>query len=284
MKKIAIMLLSSSILYSSFATAADSTDSVVAKYKDGEVRQSQVMTQFKQSLDMQPNSKGKSFSELEPNLQEVLVRGYVNMQLILQEAKKQGIESSAEFQEKLNNIKLQLIQQELIEKEVKKLVTDELIKKEYDNLVASLKGQKEYKVSHILLDSEETAKAVKAKLSAKGAKFADIVKEYSKDESSKAKGGELGYIMRGQLVPEFENVVFQLKAGDISAPVKTQFGWHIIKVSNVRDVTVPSFEDAKPNVVNKLTREAVEKYLADLAKAAEVKLTLPSKDNKEGSK
>jgi parvulin-like peptidyl-prolyl isomerase len=271
MKKFALALLSASLL-STMAFADE--DKVLATFKGGQVKESQVLTQFKAALDMQPNTKGKKFSELEPNLQEALVKSYVNMQLLLDEAKSQGIESSKEFQEKMNNVKSQMLQQEVIEKFIKSAVTDKMIEEEYNKMAATYKGKEEVKVSHILVDSEEKAKEVKKKLS-KGAKFADLAKEYSKDEGTKVNGGELGYVMEGQLVPEFENKAFSMKVNEISDPVKTAFGWHIIKVMEKRPAQVPALDVAKPSLSNKLSREAVEKYFNDLAAKADVKLNLP---------
>ena len=276
MKKLAIILLSASLTYN---TAFAENDAVVATYKGGEVRESQIMQQFKPALDMQPGNKDKKFSEFDPNLQEALVRGYINVQLLNQEAKNLGIETAKEFQEKLNNVKTQLLQQELIERQVKAVVTDAMIDAEYKKLVESLKGQEEIKVSHILVDSEEKAKEIKKKLS-KGAKFSALVKEFSSDEGSKANNGEIGYIIKGQLVPEFEAKAFSMKVKEISDPVKTQFGWHIIQVLDKRPAQVPTAETEKPNITSRLSREAVEKYFADLASKAEIKLNLPKSEAK----
>ncbi|WPY00653.1 Parvulin peptidylprolyl isomerase [Candidatus Trichorickettsia mobilis] len=274
MKKLAIILLSASLTYN---VAFAENDPIVATYKGGEVRESQIMQQFKPALDMQPGNKDKKFSEFDRNLQEALVRGYINVQLLNQEAKALGIETAKEFQEKLNNVKTQLLQQELIERQVKAVVTDAMIDAEYKKLVESLKGQEEIKVSHILVDSEEKAKEIKKKLS-KGAKFSALVKEFSSDEGSKANNGEIGYITKGQLVPEFEAKAFSMKVKEISDPVKTQFGWHIIQVLDKRAAQVPTAETEKPNITSRLSREAVEKYFTDLASKADIKLNLPKSE------
>lgn len=273
MKKILTIILSASILSS--AAYADE-DKIIATYKGGEVKESQIMQQFKSALDMQPVNQGKKFSELDSNLQEALVKGYINVKLLEQEAINQKIETSKEFQEKLNNVKSQLLQQELVERHIKSMLTDKMIDEEYNKLVDSLKGKEEIKVSHILLDAEEKAKEVKKKLS-KGAKFSDLAKESSLDDGSKATGGELGYIMKGQLVPEFEEKALSMKVNEISDPVKTQFGWHIIKVLDKRPAKIPTKEEAKQGINAKLSREIVEKYFTDLANKAEIKLNLPKK-------
>lgn len=270
MRKLAIVFLSATLLTSS-ALAGDSK--IVGTYTGGDVTSDQVMEQFKPVLAMQPENKGKKFSELDKNIQELLVRGYINQKLFEKEADKLGIRSSSEFKEKLKATEAQLLQQELIERHLKTAVTDKMVDAEYNKLVASLKGQKEVKASHILVDTEEKAKEIKKKIS-KGSKFETLVKEFSKDEGSKANGGELGYVMKGQLVPEFESKAFSMKKDEISDPVKTQFGWHIIRVLDSRDVKVPTKEQAMNGIRGKLSREAIEKYFTQLADKADVKLKL----------
>lgn len=277
MKKLAILLLSTTLTVSH--AFADS-DPVVATYKGGDVKVSQVMEQFKPAFDAQPNMKGKQFADLDKNLQETLVRGYINAQLLDKEVQNQKITASKEFQEKIANVTKQLAQQELIEKYLKNAVTDSAISDEYTKLAKNLEGQEEVKASHILLETEAQAKEVKQKLD-KGAKFADIAKKSSKDEGTKTSGGSLGYFTKGQLVPEFEAKAFSMKPGQVSDPVKTQFGWHIIKVENKRPIKVPSKDEAKQNITNKLNREAVEKYLNELGAKADIKLMIDKVDEKK---
>ncbi|MGI4775316.1 MAG: peptidylprolyl isomerase [Janthinobacterium lividum] len=277
MNKLATMFLSASLL-SSAALADDNT--ILATYKGGEVKESQVMQQFKPVLDMNATSKDKKFSELDSNLQETLVTAYVRFKLLDQEAKDQGIEKLPDFQDKLNKAKSQLLEQEVIERYIKNNVNDKMIDDEYTKLAASLKGQEEIKVSHILLTSEEKAKEVKKELS-KGGKFAALAKKYSSDEGSKSSGGELGFVIKGQLVPEFESKAFSMKVNDISDPVKTQFGWHIIKVLEKRPVKVPTKEEAKNSIAGKLNNDVVQKYFSDLMTKSDVKITMPKKEEKE---
>ncbi|WP_341753311.1 MULTISPECIES: peptidylprolyl isomerase [unclassified Candidatus Tisiphia] len=271
MKRISIAFLSASLLASS---AFANEDKVVATYKGGEVKESQIMQQFQSSLDNQPSAKGKKFSDLNANIQEMLVRGYIDTKLLEQEAKNSNIESSKEFQTKLNIAKNQMVQQELMERYVKSHVDEKMINAEYDKLVASLKGKEEVKVSHILLATEKEAVNIKNRLN-KGEKFAKLAKDLSKDEGSKENGGEIGYITSGQLVPEFENKALSMKVNEISSPVKTQFGWHIITVLDKRPAQIPSKEEATVNITNKLSRDAILKYVADLESKADIKIILP---------
>jgi parvulin-like peptidyl-prolyl isomerase len=270
MKKLAVMFLSATLLST---PALAEKDAVVGSYNGGEVTISQVMKQFQPVLAMQPENNGKNFSELDKKVQELLVRGYINQKLFEKEADKLGIRDSKEFKEKLKIAESQMLQQELIERHLASAVTDKMVNDEFDKLVKSLKGQKEVKASHILVDTEEKAKEIKKKLN-KGTKFEDLVKEFSKDEGSKANNGELSYVLKGQLVPEFESKAFSMKKGEVSDPVKTQFGWHIIKLIDSRDVKVPTKEQVEAGIRGKLSREAVEKYFTKLAESANVKVDL----------
>ncbi len=282
MKKFAVILLAASLL-TNISYASDQ-DKVVATYKGGEVKESQIMDQYKTILDAQPETKGKKFEELNADLQEQLARGFLNTKLVEQEGKNSNIESSKKFQDKLNGIKNQLVTQEVIEDFVKSSVNDAAIDAEYKKRVAEIKGQDEIKVSHILVDDEKKAKEVKNKLNQKDAKgnlqtrFSALAKEYSKDDGSKVNGGELGYILKGQLVPEFENKAFSMKPGQVSDPVQTQFGWHIIMVSDKRPARIPTKEEASPRISSDLTKIAIGKYFENLASKYEVKINLPVKD------
>lgn len=268
MKKLAVLFLSATLLSSSAFAGK-----VVATYTGGDVTEDQVMEQFKPVLSMQPENKDKKFTELEKNVQELLVRGYINSKLLEKEADKLKIRDSEEFKNKMKGIEMQMLQQDLIERQLKDKITDKMIDDEYKKMVAELKGQEEVKTSHILVDTEEKAKEIKKKLN-KGSSFADLVKEFSKDEGSKANGGEIGYVTKGQLVPEYEEKAFAMKKNEISEPVKSQFGWHIIKMLDKRAVQVPTKEQAEPSIKNKLSRDVVEKYFADLAEQAKIELKL----------
>lgn len=275
MKKLVITVFTV-VIFNTIAVANE--DRVLATYNGGgEVRESQVMQEFKPALDMQPANKDKKFADLDSAVQEALVRGYINMQFLNKAAKDSNIEASQEFQDKLSNIKTQLIRQEVLERYVASVVTDKVIDEEYKKFAEGLKGQKELKVSHILVETEDKAKEIKSKLN-KGEKFGALAKKFSTDDGSKANNGELGYIMKGQLVPEFENKAFAMKDNEVSDPVKSPFGWHVIKVLGRRDAQVPTAETEKPNIKARLSREAIEKYFTDLSSKADIKLNLPKKE------
>jgi hypothetical protein len=180
-KKSATLLLSAALLYSSASYA----DKVIATYKGGEVTETEVLSQFKDALQAQPNLKDKKFADLEKGMQEALINGYINAKLLEQEATNSNVEKSKDFQDKLENVKKQLLQQAVVEKYLKSAVSDKMVDEEYKKVSDNLKNKNEIKVSHILVDTEEKAKEAKKKLN-KGSKFADVAKEYSTDQSDKS--------------------------------------------------------------------------------------------------
>jgi len=263
-----------SIPSTSKETSVKLTDtSVVAEYDGKKVTVKDIMKELKEIFDNQPSMKGKNFQDLDKQMQENVVKGYVHSKLVEKEIASSHIEDSKEFKEKLSQAKTQIAQQLFVENKIKSKITDSTILAEYEKMKKELVGKEEVKASHILVEKEETAKEVKAKLD-KGSKFSDLAKEYSSDEGSKSNGGELGYFSKGQLVPEFENSAFSMKKGQISDPIKSQFGWHIIKVEDKRPIKVPTLEEAKPSIQAKLSREVFEEYLKELDKKSNLKLML----------
>lgn len=250
-----------------------SDTSIVAELDGQKITLKDVLGQYKEAFENQPALKGKKFEDLDKSIQENIIKGYVHAKVIEKEAVNAKIQDSEEFRKKLESIKPQIAQQLLIDNILKEKVTDSTLKSEYESIKKESEGKQEAKASHILVADEKTAKEVKEKLD-KGEKFTDLAKKYSTDEGSKANGGELGYFMKGQLVPEFEAQVFSMKKGAVSQPVKTQFGYHIIKLEDVRPLKVPSFEEVKPSIENKLSREAVESYVNTLVMKYKVKFEI----------
>jgi parvulin-like peptidyl-prolyl isomerase len=270
MKKIKFLLGTVSFLaiMSSFAE-----EKVIAKYNNTKVTEAEVVKQFQDALKNQPAFQNKSFNEIDKKTRETLVKGYIGGKLLQEEAKKAGIDATPAFQAKLDNLKQQLMQQELLDKVIKQKVTEAVIEQEYTKITQEMKDKDEIKVSHILAESQEKAKEVKTKL-AKGSKFADLAKQYSKDESSKSSGGMLGYFTKGQILPLIEEKAFAMKVGEVSEPIKTDLGWHIIKIEDKRKVKVPTKEEARNMIVVKLSKQAMEEYLEGLLAKAKTELMI----------
>ena len=169
----------------------------------------------------------------------------VTRELILQEADKRGVTQNESVREQLEQSRVGILVAAVFEDYVEKEgVTDAELKAAYESVKSQYTG-KEYHVEHILVEKEADAKAIITQLKA-GGNFEEIAKTKSKDPGSAPNGGDLGYVSDKSLVPEFSKAMVQLKNGQVTdKPVKTQFGWHIIKMIDSRDVKAPSFDEMK---------------------------------------
>lgn len=144
------------------------------------------------------------------------------------------------------------------------------MKKEYATLKEKFVGKEEVKASHILVESEDDAKAILKEIK-DGADFADVAKEKSLDKASGEKGGELGYFTKERMVPEFADAAFKAGTGDVVGPVKTDFGWHIIKVEDKRKLEAPAYDEVRERIQQGLANSAIEGYVNNLINKADVK-------------
>lgn len=200
---------------------------------------------------------------------EGLLDRAIDQKLLTSAGKKAGLEKDPAVIAQLEQIRQELIQRAYLQKAVEKTLTDAKLKEAYDRMVKDAPVEDEIKASHILVDSEDAAKAIITDLK-KGGDFAAIAKEKSSDPGA-ANGGDLGWFTKGTMVPEFAEAAYALKPGAITeAPVKTQFGWHIIKVEDRRKAEPPTFDEAKEDLRAQMAEEAVTEVLAGLRKDAKV--------------
>jgi peptidyl-prolyl cis-trans isomerase C len=157
----------------------------------------------------------------------------------------------------------------LLQQEGKAAMTPEAMKKVYDEAVKQMGTEQEVRARHILVPTEEEAKAVLAEIK-KGTDFAELAKQKSKDPGAAAEGGDLGYFSKEQMVPEFADAAFKLEKGQVSEPVKTQFGWHIIKVEDKRTKPVPEFDKVKGQIETYVQRKAQADYIAKERETAKI--------------
>ena len=157
----------------------------------------------------------------------------------------------------------------LLQEEGKAALTPDAMKKVYDEAVKQMGNEQEVRARHILVPTEDEAKAVLAEVK-KGTDFAELARQKSKDPGATAEGGDLGYFGKEQMVPEFAEVAFKLDKGQVSDPVKTQFGWHIIKVEDKRTKPVPEFDKVKDQIETYVTRKAQADYIHKLQETAKI--------------
>jgi peptidyl-prolyl cis-trans isomerase C len=203
-------------------------------------------------------------------LYPMLLDRVIDFKLIEVEAEKQNIGDDPDVQPALAQARANVLRDAILRKKVDQGSTEEALKAQYEEMKkAEDFSYEEVHARHILLASEDDAKAVIAELEG-GADFAELAKEKSTGPSG-PQGGDLGYFKKGQMVPEFGDAAFAMDVGSTSAePVKTQFGFHVIKVEDKRTVE-PTFEESEPQVRQEVAREIVTGLVEDLREGAEIK-------------
>jgi peptidyl-prolyl cis-trans isomerase C len=210
----------------------------------------------------------RSGQPVTPELEAQAKDQVVLREIFSQEAEKQGIQNTKEFQDQLALVRQSVLLQTLFQNYAAKVqVTDAEAKAEYDKIKAEQGGQ-EYHARHILVDNEDEAKKLIAQIKA-GAKFEDLAKKNSKDTGSAENGGDLDWAKATTYVPEFSAALQKLKPGEMTdTPVKTQFGYHIIKLEDVRAAQFPAFDDVKDKIKENMKGEKVREYQEKLRKSA----------------
>ncbi|HJW25998.1 MAG TPA: peptidyl-prolyl cis-trans isomerase [Rhodocyclaceae bacterium] len=204
-----------------------------------------------------------------PELQNAIKEELVRREILSQEAKKKGLDKKPDVAAKMDLARQAVLIQAYLADYVRaNPVSDEKLKKDYDAIKTQL-GSTEYKARHILVDKEEDAKAIIAKLN-KGEPFAELAKQ-SKDPGSKDSGGELGWSSPKSYVKPFADALQSLKKGEYTKePVKTEFGYHVIQLEDSRPLTPPPFEQVKPQLQQRASQQQVEQLLKDLRAKAKV--------------
>lgn len=247
--------------------AAEGKDYTIIKLDGEEIKNSEVMRTWKTLF---PNGETPDFASFDENIQQNVLRGLVSERLLYKEAQKAGTDKSEEVKKRLEQVQKQIIIQSFVEQKAKNMASDEQLKALYQAKVDASKGKEEVKARHILVEKEEDAKKIAEQLK-KGGDFDKVAKEKSTDKGSGANGGELGWFTKEKMVPEFAEAAYKLKKGEVSAPVKSQFGWHIIKLEDRRPIKVASFDEMKESLKQEATGKAVESYVEGLLKAADIK-------------
>ena len=212
----------------------------------------------------------RSGRPITPEVESQIKEEVIAREIFLQEAKKRGLEASKDFKSQMELARQTILIRELFaDYQKKNPVSDAEIQAEYDKFVAANSG-KEYKASHILVEKEDEAKAIIASIK-QGAKFEDIAKKQSKDPGSGARGGDLDWANPNSYVSEFTEAMLKLKKGEMTAePVKSQFGWHIIRLNDIRDAQLPKLDDVKAQIRQQLEQQKLAQFQQELRSKAKV--------------
>ena len=249
------------VLLSSLPLRAQDANPVLAKVNGAEIRQS--------DLNLAEEELGPSLAQMDPaSKKENVLAFLIDMKIVSKAAEDKKVENNEDFKKRLAFTRSRLLMDSLLATEGKAATTTDAMKKVYEDASNQITGEQEVHARHILVESEDDAKAVAEELK-KGADFAELAKKKSKDPGA-SDGGDLGFFTKEQMVPEFSAVAFTLDPGKVSDPVKSQFGWHIIKVEEKRQRQAPAFEQVKAQIETYVTRKAQADYVAKLRETAKV--------------
>jgi len=240
---------------------AEDANPVLAKVNGQEIRQS--------DLAIAEEELGPSLAQMDPSTRKDNVLSFlIDMKIVAKAAEDKKVEDRDDFKAKLAFARNRLLMDSLLGSEGKAALTDEAMKKVYDDAAKQISGEQEVHARHILVETEDEAKKIEDELK-KGADFAELAKKSSKDPGA-ADGGDLGFFTKDQMVPEFSKVAFALEPGKISDPVKSQFGWHVIKVEEKRNRKAPDFEQVKSQIEQYVVRKAQADYVTKLREGAKI--------------
>jgi peptidyl-prolyl cis-trans isomerase C len=209
-----------------------------------------------------------------PETRKAIINQLAMQMLLSQEAIKKNLDKTPEVLDQTKLVQQSILANAFVQDYTKNNpVTDDMMKAEYDKAKAQMTGT-EYKARHILVDKEALAKTIIAKLKKNTKPFGSLAKQYSKDPGSKNNGGELGWFDPRGMVPEFGAAVAKLKKGKFTLePVKTQYGYHVILLEDIRTKEAPTFEQVKPQLAKQLQEENIKKLLDDMMAKAKIEIT-----------
>ncbi len=266
----AILLIAATPLFAQDKPAAD--DKLLAKVNGVEIHQSDLATAEEEAGQLPPMAPEAK--------QEYLVSFLIDMIAVSKEAENRKFGDSADFRRRVAFVRNKLLMATLLEQVGKAALTDAEMHKVYDDAVKQMTPEEEVHARHILFrapaddakagkEAEDKTKAAIERLK-KGEDFAKLAGELTEDPSGKANGGDLGFFTKEQMVPEFADVAFKLDKGQISEPVKTQFGWHVIKLEEKRSKPVPTFDEVKSQIETFVTRKAQAELVTKLRTSATI--------------
>ncbi len=267
-------------------------NAVIAEVGETKIYRSDILDKFKEIFAFQSSSEPQvKIEEMSSETVEVLAKEIYMEKELLKRAKSKNIEKDPQVIEAINKAKDSIIRRAYVDSVVKEQVTDEAVRNKYIEVSKQLEGKKEYLTYHILVKTKaEADKIVKtlstaSKAAKKGTedKFSEVAKKYSLDKESASNGGKLGYMLESGVIKEMSEILSTLKIDEISKPIQSKFGWHIVKVAEVRDAKPLSFDAIKDNLKEQIIREEFVKINSEIMANAKVKVLLNKEKPAEAS-
>ncbi len=283
---VAVAIVAALVVIASTYFISAKSDTIIAQVNNHKIYKSEVEAKLRSVFESQ-NFGGKSdvaipeLSSMPKEVIEILAKEVYLEHELTKEAVRSSVSKNKEVQDKISAAKDRIIRQAYLDSVLKEKVSEEKIRAKYLELSESVKDKKEYSISHIVTKTKEEADKIVKDLSAKKSpKFSDLAKKYSIDQDSAAKGGNLGFIVEDNMFKEISDVLATLKKDQVSQPIQTKFGWHIVKFSDVREAQSLPFESVKENIREQLSQDAISEINSKITKDIKVKILLKFKEAK----
>jgi peptidyl-prolyl cis-trans isomerase C len=261
----AVMAIALAVAPTAWSQQAPADDPVVAKVNGYEIRASEVRL----AADDLPQ-----LQEVAPQLRYAFVVEYlIERHLLAQQAVKEQIADTDEYKKRLAFYQAKALRDAYFSEKIRPTVKEDEVRKIYDEQAAKVNSVERVHAKHILVDTEEQAKELAEKIKA-GANFEDLARQFSKDGSAQY-GGDLDFFAADEMVPEFSKAAFALQPGQVSDPVKTDYGWHLIKVVERKVGGAEPFDKVKGGLTMIVLRQKVQDKVAELRKDSEVEMVDP---------
>lgn len=254
---------------------------VVAKVNGQEILQSELELKLRSIFDETGGgTKLPAIANLPKEVLDILIKETYLDKKLSGLAKKSNLAHSAPIEAKIASAQDRILRQAYIDSVVTKDVTDKKIADKYAEISSALAGKKEYFVFHIVVKSKAEAEKLRGMITAKGKaiKFFDVAKKYSLDSESAEKGGELGFVLEDNMIKEVGEEIVKLQKDEISKPIETRFGWHLVKFTDVRDAQPLSFEAVKDNIRQQLSQDRINEIESEIVRNAKVKILIQTRE------
>jgi peptidyl-prolyl cis-trans isomerase C len=282
---ISILVVSSYYLYQNFS--AKKSDQIIAKFNNQPIYKTEVEAKLRSIFENQffasnEESQIPEIEKLPKEVLELIVKEVYLEKKIVEKAVEEGFLKDDKVMQKIQEAKNKILYSEYLDKKILSEVSEEKISNKYLELTKEIEGKKEYKIAHILVKDKENAKKILSELKKKkAAKFSDLAKKYSIDSASAKNAGELDYSFEENMVKEIAQILPAMKINQISDVVGTKFGFHIVKLINIRNAQPLQYEEVKENIKNQLMQNEISKIQNDFITDAKIELLIDLVDEAE---
>lgn len=284
----AITLLAAVILGASYyLTNKKEKGMVVAKVNGQEIYQSEVEQKLRNIFEGQGEEVAvPAIENLPKEVLDILIKETYLDKELSKLAKRSDVMKDKKVKERVAASESKILRQSYIESVLKKEVTEQKVSAKYAEISSNLAGKKEYSIFHIVAKSKEEAEKIYKEITAKkkSIRFSDAAKKYSIDQESAERGGNLGFVLEDNMIKEIADAIVNLKQDEISAPIQTKFGWHLVKFTEVREAQPLPFDSVKQNLREQLEQDKTNEIEAKIVKDAKVKIFIKLKELVEPKK